>query len=653
MVEGLKRVEEALSSSSAKMAKEAEKAGRRVSESFGKGAKDASGGFMKAIGGFVEKLPGLLIMFGGPLLLAKDAFEKAAEMYLDSTAKIKELTTGALEADTSFLGFRTLAELGGGVKAASEGLLEFQRHLAEAKNTSLGVRTELEMLALNGKQLADVASTDMMGAVGAVADRIALMGNSTLQAHAAMQVFGKSGALLLPTLVKGSAGLQQMQQTLDHLGLGFSKSAYANIRAAEVAGKQLLLLKEGFVNQITIAMAPVLAEIAERLVGLQVGSKGFAESMINAMKSTAMAIAYVADNLGEWRVLFKTIEAGWLMLTALMLDGIAKVARGIGDMRGKIAEILIPMVAVNPILSDQIKGFLPGLLNALPSAGGDLAAMAEADRARAAKMFQDIAKVAEAQNSDLTKLLDPAAKAKQLQERNEAAARLFGEGLGKGAGGGGIGPVAMSSMATAQEALGFGKWQRRVTEFFNSVQKRFAESGFAAGDAFLNALLERMSKLQESVRDELDAFRAKAGDLFQMAEAAEKLWAPSAQSIVAGLGGPFGMLGQQALAGQMGQMLKQQFEDNQALAWFKQFQALESAFGEKGGGYRNNAAMEFGSREAYSAIEAFKQQDAQLDVQAQMKKLLETANKRREEQIRVGKDIAKAVKAIDIKTRGF
>ncbi len=83
---------------------------------------------------------------------------------------------------------------------------------------------------------------------------------------------------------------------------------------------------------------------------------------------------------------------------------------------------------------------------------------------------------------------------------------------------------------------------------------------------------------------------------------------------------------------------------------YAHFQKLKSSVGDQTAKFAG--AVEKGSKEAYSAIVQYQAEGPQ-NVQEQMKALMEQAKAQREEQIRVGKDVMRAVKDIDVKVRGI
>ncbi len=84
--------------------------------------------------------------------------------------------------------------------------------------------------------------------------------------------------------------------------------------------------------------------------------------------------------------------------------------------------------------------------------------------------------------------------------------------------------------------------------------------------------------------------------------------------------------------------------DEAALGMLKQVEALEKAVG--GGAAKGVAALQEGSKEAYSAIARFQREGAEVDVQERIRQLMERAEQQRQAQLEHARRIAEAVEAL-------
>jgi hypothetical protein len=113
----------------------------------------------------------------------------------------------------------------------------------------------------------DGSTRPVLDVLGDLADHFENLNDPAKATALAMQVFGRSGAALLPTLNQGSAGLRAMFKEAEELGGVLSADLIAN---ADKAGDQLDKMNfaaQGLKNQIMVAVLPVLTEWTFKITG--------------------------------------------------------------------------------------------------------------------------------------------------------------------------------------------------------------------------------------------------------------------------------------------------------------------------------------------------------------------------------------------------
>lgn len=569
--------------------------GASIADSLGKAFTDPVGFVADAIGGIGNLFKGIPLL--GPLLALP--FEGLAGgigfllgTYQDGKDAIKEMGAQAMKTGIELSQFQLLSQVIGGGELAEKAIFKFQQKLAEAQLGAVGAKTAFDALGMDGKALADIASTDMVAAFSMVADKIKGMGNANLQAHAAFQLFGKSGFQMMPALLKGSEWIEKNRGWMDQFGMGFSSADFASIKAADLASKQLGMMKQGFTNQITIAVAPVLAEFAGMLPKLTFGAKGLADTLVNGMESVASSIAFVVDNWGDWNTLFAALGIGFDTFLAGVLEGFAQIADA-----------------------------LPGIAEGMASLAGSLGRLigGKKGEAFAAIGAQIYGEAIFGEGAKLGEGLRDKAKVR----REQAAEDLFW--------------LQAEQAAMAEEGLT--QAGDAVTGFFGKVRDRMHAGGIQAGDGWMSGFYERFSKLAETTEGPLKAFWDKIGEVQALGKMA------SAAFIGGQLGGGMmgGWLGGQIQAGGL-----LPSADVLALGAFQAFQGLTGNLGKA----QFAGAMEKGGKEAYSTELAY-QEAGRINVQEQMRAALEMANKQREEQIKVGKEVLEAIQKGGLKVRGM
>lgn len=157
--------------------------------------------------------------------------------------------------------------------------------------------------------------------LGDIADHIASLPDGTAKTGAAMKVFGRSGASLIPLLNEGSAGIAKMRQEFVDLGGQISEE---NVNALEAFGDEQDKVKVAFAglrNTIAIELLPTLVELTESFLEwfkanqdwIRSGLRTAVDALAIAMKALALAFRIV------FRI-FKWIVDHGTLLTVIILS---------------------------------------------------------------------------------------------------------------------------------------------------------------------------------------------------------------------------------------------------------------------------------------------------------------------------------------------
>ena len=123
-----------------------------------------------------------------------------------------------------------------------------------------------------------------------VADRFARLEDGSTKTALAMQMFGKSGAEMIPLLNSGRDGLKAMADESDRLGITISTKT---AKAAEKFNDTLTTIgqiMQGVVNKVMEAALPALQEFADLLA-----SPRFAEAATSMATGVVKAMTLIAD----------------------------------------------------------------------------------------------------------------------------------------------------------------------------------------------------------------------------------------------------------------------------------------------------------------------------------------------------------------------
>ena len=178
-----------------------------------------------------------------------DAVQKMATRTGMSAEAVSELAYAANNAGTD-------------IETLESCLTRMQKTVVEAARGSDGAQQALARLGLSAASLASLSPDRQLEVIG---DRIAGIQNPALRSAAAMEVFGKSGAQLLPLLSGGAAGLQAMRDRARALGLTISTDAANGAAMLNDALGTMWATVRGLTLNIGSALAPIVTEAANRI----------------------------------------------------------------------------------------------------------------------------------------------------------------------------------------------------------------------------------------------------------------------------------------------------------------------------------------------------------------------------------------------------
>lgn len=312
---------------SAGVSKALDRAGLPVFTNSLKNVGHAVGGVGAAVGQSRDRLLGL----GATLGITSAALGLFVNGYADATGAIGDTAerTGISRERFQELGFA--AKLTGSSSEVLAGAL--QKMNINVGAAAKGSKELTDMFAGLGIKLKNtdgsLKSTDEQFAM--FVDRISKIKNPSLQAQAAVKIFGKSATELLPLIRGGSAGLQEMSDEARRLGIVLSDDA---VRDGEAFGDILDTLKasiSGVGNTIGTALVPELSKMAtwltETIVKYRPQIEAFATSfaknlpgniekvtgflgdLYDGIQPVISAVGWLADTFGGANVVFAALGA--------------------------------------------------------------------------------------------------------------------------------------------------------------------------------------------------------------------------------------------------------------------------------------------------------------------------------------------------------
>ncbi len=301
------------------------------------------------------------LAIGTPLLVAAKQFADAGSLLADAAAR-----TGASVEALSELGFA--AEQSGTDFVTLEGSLrKMQKLLAEAAGGSKSANETLSELGLTVAQLVNLQPDQQ---IELFAERIKRIENPAKRTAIALELFGKSGAQLLPLLNTGAVGIRALREQARKLGLTMST---ADAQAAEEFGDALDILgkvTKRAVFEIGSALSPALMSATRFLTG----AAKSAAAWIRENKTLVTVLLYVSAatlvtaagflTLGTLLraatvalTVFKAVAAGTVVVFNLLAPAIAALASPAGLVVAAIVGIGLALLKVTG-LGEKLLSFL-------------------------------------------------------------------------------------------------------------------------------------------------------------------------------------------------------------------------------------------------------------------------------------------------------
>ncbi|MFC0131780.1 hypothetical protein, partial [Massilia eurypsychrophila] len=249
--------------------------------------------------------------FAGWIKGAIDAADAASKLSAKTGVAVKDLAGMQLAFDLGGAGGDAFA---GSMSKLSKAITEGNSGLA-----ALGIKTE-------GANGALVSNKEVLYQV---AEAFAKMDDGARKSAMAQEIFGKSGADLIPLLNGGAEGFRQMDEMANKLGLTMSDSTAKSAEAFNDNLDLLMMGSQGVARGIAAELLPTMSSLSGAFLSSMTSGdnlKKVAEFLGNTLKvlfTIAVGIVEVFSTVG------KTIGAAGAQIVAI-LNGDFKMAAQIG-----------------------------------------------------------------------------------------------------------------------------------------------------------------------------------------------------------------------------------------------------------------------------------------------------------------------------------
>lgn len=304
-------------------------------------AKRAQGDVQQLEMRVVSSVRGIISQFAGLAGLAGlSFFAREAFASVDANAKLADSLGTTTERLT---GLHHAGNLSGvAINDINAGLTRMSRRLDFASKGGGAAIQTVRNLGLEAERLKKM---DPAEAFKEIAEHIRGLPTQAEKGAAAFQLFGNSGAKLLPLIEAGADGIEEMMQEAERLGLTFSRLDAQRIEQANDAMARMQASAKGTGQELAILVAPLLTRIADTA---QRGISAFREWGQQAL-AMGIAVGTVATALWAVRAAQQAVVRAQMLIKALAgPKGWAALAAGVAIYTGSL-------IALEQITGENIR----------------------------------------------------------------------------------------------------------------------------------------------------------------------------------------------------------------------------------------------------------------------------------------------------------
>jgi hypothetical protein len=174
------------------------------------------------------------------------------------------------------------------------GFQHLSLEMANAKKTGTGPL--IDGLATLGVSFESVKNKSPDQILDLLADRFSKLPDGMAKTGVAMQLFGRSGASLIPLLDRGGKTIDSMRQEAEELGVVIGDEATNGFFDLEESTKRLDGAMTGLKNQAVVALLPTINELADSLF---TWVKANREVIASSIQETVAGVITVMHGLAE------------------------------------------------------------------------------------------------------------------------------------------------------------------------------------------------------------------------------------------------------------------------------------------------------------------------------------------------------------------
>lgn len=226
-----------------------------------------------------------------------------------------------------------------------------------------GSATAQAAFARLGLSVADLNGLSAEQQFEAIAQAISQLPTEAERASAAVGIFGRAGAELLPLFAQGAAGIQAARQEADRFGLSLTNAQAGNVDAMGDSFDRAKAAIQGVINQVVAYLAPAVTAVTTAFSDLigNIGGANIGQAIGEGILAGARYLAQVADYIvaqvprvweyvaqvgrlwgGVWQVgqrvadffaaVGRLFESAFKAIGSILIDIVGRIVKTAGDL---------------------------------------------------------------------------------------------------------------------------------------------------------------------------------------------------------------------------------------------------------------------------------------------------------------------------------
>ncbi len=212
-------------------------------------------------------------------------------------------------------GLKLAGDLAGvGIETIGAAMTKADVAMQKAAGGSKAANAAFATLGLSVDQLQGMSAADRFSAI---AESISALPTSAERAAAAVALFGRSGAQLLPLFEGGAGAIQRAREEAERFGLALTNAQGQNVEEMNDSFTRVYAAIQGVVQQVVAYLAPAITAVAKQFTDF-VGSVGGAnigqaigEALLQGARFLAQIGDYLIQNFGSVFQYLTQVGAQW------------------------------------------------------------------------------------------------------------------------------------------------------------------------------------------------------------------------------------------------------------------------------------------------------------------------------------------------------